>query len=46
MMVKGKKGEAITSCTSLESANTLAKNLSINPWYFERGDTRAERNAR
>ena len=44
--IGGKRGEAITSCNSLESANTLAKNLNIDPWYFDRGNTRADRNAK
>lgn len=42
----GKRGEAITSCNSVEIANELAKNLNIDPWYLDRGDTRADRNAR
>lgn len=42
--VGGKKGEVLTSCNSLESANTLAKNLNIDPWYLDRGQTRNERN--
>ena len=44
--IGGKRGEAITSCTSLESANELAKNLNIDPYYLERSQTRIERNAR
>jgi hypothetical protein len=44
--IGGKGGETITSCASLESANALAENLNIDPWYLNRGDTRVERNTR
>lgn len=42
----GAKGEVVTTCRSEEQANEYARQLNIDPYYFDRGQTRAERNQR
>lgn len=44
--IGGKKGIAITSCNSLEKANETARQLNIDPWFLDRGNTLADRTAR
>jgi hypothetical protein len=41
-----KKGTSITSCNSLEQANETARQLNLDPWYLDRGNTRADRAAK
>jgi hypothetical protein len=40
----GARGEVVTTCRSEEQANEYARQLNIDPYYFDRGQTRAERN--
>jgi len=35
--------ETVTICHTEQHANELAKNLNLDPWYLDRGQTRAER---
>jgi hypothetical protein len=39
----GRKGDVITSCATKEIANEMVRQLNIDPWYLDRGDTRLER---
>ena len=39
----GNKGQIITTCRSKEQADEQAKQLNIDPYYFDRGFTRAHR---
>lgn len=39
----GKRGDVSTSCSSLEQATEVARQLNIDPWFLSRGDTRADR---
>jgi hypothetical protein len=41
--VGGSKGTLITSLNTIEEANEMAKQLNIDPWYAERGQTRKDR---
>jgi len=36
--------ETVSTCTSIEQAQALAKNLNLDPWFLDRGNTRADRN--
>jgi len=40
----GKGGDCVSSCNSLSEATVLAKNLNIDPYFLERGQTRNDRN--
>jgi len=40
----GKRGDCVSSCNSLSEATELAKNLNIDPWFLDRGQTRNDRN--
>tara|TARA_B100000780_G_scaffold218265_1_gene157429 strand:+ start:205 stop:456 length:252 start_codon:yes stop_codon:yes gene_type:complete len=33
----------VTTCNTLAEATALAKNLNLDPYYLERGQTRADR---
>jgi len=44
--IGGKKGTAITTCQTQEKADEVSRQLNIDPWYLDRGNTRADRNAR
>ncbi len=44
--VGGKKGTNITSLNTLEEANQMARQLNIDPWFSERGQTRKDRAGR
>ena len=35
--------DVVSVCRSLEQAQTLAKNLNKDPWFLDRGNTRADR---
>ena len=35
-------GDPITTCTTFEQAEQLAKNLNLDPWFLDRGNTRAD----
>tara|TARA_B100000780_G_scaffold218850_1_gene157972 strand:+ start:205 stop:426 length:222 start_codon:yes stop_codon:yes gene_type:complete len=35
----------VTTCKTLEEATKTAKNLNLDPWYFDRGQTLAHRQA-
>ena len=39
----GAKGEAITTCYSEEKAKEDARQLNIDPYYYDRGHTRVDR---
>jgi hypothetical protein len=39
----GAKGETMTTCRSKEQADEEARQLNIDPYYFDRGFTRADR---
>jgi hypothetical protein len=39
----GAKGEVMTTCRSKEEADEQARQLNIDPYYFDRGYTRANR---
>lgn len=39
----GGRGDVITICRSLEEAESLADKLNRDPWYLDRGQTRADR---
>jgi len=39
----GKSGDVVSSCNSVNEANTLAKKLNNDPWFLDRGQTRADR---
>ena len=41
--IGGNKGEVITTSRSKEKAEQDAQKLNIDPWYFDRGHTRADR---
>ena len=41
--VGGAKGEVVTTCNSLAEAQEQARQLNIDPWYFDRGHTRKDR---
>jgi len=41
--IGGATGEVITTSKSKERADDDARNLNIDPWYFDRGHTRADR---
>ena len=38
-------GDSITTCNTQERAEYLAKNLNSDPWFLDRGQTRADRNS-
>jgi len=40
----GSKGDVVTSCTTKEQGDYIASKLNEDPWFLNRGDTRAERN--
>ena len=40
----GSKGDVATSCTSKEKADYTAFKLNKDPWFFDRGNTLADRN--
>jgi hypothetical protein len=40
----GHRGDCVSSCNSLSEATVLAKNLNIDPYFLERGQTRNDRN--
>ena len=35
--------DVVSVCRSLEQAQTLAKNLNKDPWFLDKGNTRADR---
>jgi len=35
----------VTSCNSVEQAAEVAQQLNLDPWYLDRGNTRADRNS-
>ncbi len=39
----GKKGTTVTCLNSLEEATEYARQLNLDPWYSERGQTRKDR---
>ena len=39
-------GESVTTCNTQERADYLAKNLNLDPWFLDRGNTRADMLAR
>lgn len=39
----GSKGDVTTNCKSLEAAEKLAHQLNLDPWFLDRGNTRADR---
>ena len=39
----GEQGEVMTTCRSKEQADEEARQLNIDPYYFDRGHTRADR---
>jgi len=39
-------GHPITTCQTQEKAEEIARQLNIDPWYLDRGNTRADRAAR
>ncbi len=41
--IGGAKGQIITTCRSIEQAIEQAEQLNIDPYYFCRGDTIADR---
>ena len=41
--VGGKKGTTVTSSKTLEEATEMARQLNLDPWYAERGNTRKDR---
>ena len=41
--IGGAKGQIITTCRSIEKAIEQAQQLNIDPYYFDRGFTRADR---
>jgi hypothetical protein len=41
--IGGAKGQIITTCRSIEQALEQAQQLNIDPYYFGRGDTTADR---
>ena len=43
IMIGGATGEVITTSRSKEEADSDAQKLNIDPWYFDRGHTRADR---
>lgn len=40
----GSKGDVATSCSSKEKADYTAFKLNQDPWFFDRGNTLADRN--
>jgi hypothetical protein len=40
----GINGDVVTSCSTNEQANYFAFKLNQDPWFMNRGDTRAEQN--
>ena len=44
--IGGAAGEVITTCLSKEKADKDARQLNIDPYYYDRGHTRADRIAR
>ena len=40
----GRKGDVITNSYNREDAEEFACRLNADPWFFERGDTVADRN--
>lgn len=40
----GRKGNVITNSYNKDTAEYFARQLNIDPWYFDRGHTRADRN--
>ncbi len=44
--IGGKKGTTITCLNSLEEATEYARQLNLDPWYSERGNTRKDRSKR
>jgi len=43
--IGGRKGDMVTSCNSVEQAAEVARQLNLDPWYLDRGNTRADRNS-
>ena len=41
--IGGEKGTNITTLNTLEEANEMARQLNIDPWFAERGQTRKDR---
>jgi hypothetical protein len=41
----GRRGDVTTTCNSLAEATEMASQLNLDPWFLNRGDTRAARNA-
>jgi hypothetical protein len=39
----GPTGDVTTNCKSLEAAEKLADQLNLDPWFLDRGNTRADR---
>ena len=35
-------GLVVSTCTTLSRAQELAKNLNADPWFLDRGNTRAD----
>lgn len=35
-------GLVVSTCTTLAQAQELAKNLNLDPWFLDRGNTRAD----
>jgi hypothetical protein len=35
--------DVVTVCHTLKDAQNIAKNLNIDPWFLDRGNTRADR---
>ena len=41
----GNRGDCISTCNSVNEATELARNLNIDPYFLDRGQTRSDRNA-
>lgn len=35
-------GDTIATCNDLKKAQQLAENLNLDPWFLDRGNTRAD----
>lgn len=44
--IGGKRGTGITTCQTQEKADEIARQLNIDPWFLDRGNTRADRAAK
>lgn len=40
----GRRGDVVTNAYNREDAEEFARQLNIDPWFFERGQTVADRN--